>query len=884
MDTLKKWFSYSIDETIKTLDSNIHHGLSETEAQQRLAQYGLNKLQDQKKKSVFQIFFHQLNDTLIYVLFGAVLITLFLHEYIDAIIILIVIILNACIGTFQELKAGNAIDALKKLTSPKAIVNRDNHIREINAEELVIGDLVMLDAGRYIPADLRLIETANLKIDESALTGESVPAEKDAAKVLSNPEIPLGDQINIAFMSTLVTYGRGIGVVVATAHETEIGKIATLIKNEEEVVTPLEKKLSELGATLGKIAIAICIIIFVIGSLQGRNIADMFLTSVSLAVASIPEGLAAIVAIVLSIGVTKMAKRKAIIKKLPAVETLGSVNVICSDKTGTLTQNKMTVVKVFTFTDSLIDIEKNENEISIDTELLVKGFVLNSDATLEKDTETGDPTEVALLRLADQLNTERSTFEKEFPRIQELAFDSDRKMMSTFHENENQYYVFTKGAIDNLILKCKYILENGDIIPITEAHHIIIQDIVNSMSNEALRTLGIAFKISERKIDASDFEQDLVLIGVAGMIDPPREEVKISILKAKKAGIKTVMITGDHKNTALAIAKELHIAENVSEVITGADINRLSAEELSQNIHHYSVFARVSPENKVQIVKALQAHQYIVSMTGDGVNDAPSLNAADIGVAMGITGTDVAKNASDMILADDNFSTIVTAVEEGRKIYKNIKKSVIFLLTSNVGEVFTMLIAILAGMPIPLIATQLLWINLITDSLPAIALGLDPGNNNVMHEKPRKSNESFFAHGSLSTILIGGLSIGLVTITSYYLGFREYGFTPFDENIPNDILEYARTIAFMTIISCQLFFSFTFRDEKQSIFKAGIFKNKYLNLAVVVGCLLQLLVLELPLLNEAFKLQSLHLLSWIEIIGLGLIPLFILEFIKIFKK
>lgn len=875
------WHSQNIENILTQIESDPDFGLSQEEAQKRLSTYGPNVLKGAPPKSLLKMLLGHLNDALIYVLLGAVVITMLMGEYIDAIIILAVVLLNTVLGVVQEKRAGNAIEALKKLASPKALVKRNGQLIEIAGSELSIGDLVILDAGRYVPADLRLTETANLKIDESALTGESIAVEKDAAFVIEDNDAALGDCVNMAYMSTLATYGRGQGVVVAIANDTEVGKIANIISQEEEVVTPLEKKLEELGKVLGKIAVVVCLLMFSIGYFQGRDLADMFLTAVSLAVASIPEGLAAIVAIVLSIGVTKMAKQNAIIKKLPAVETLGSVNIICSDKTGTLTQNKMTVTHFFTFSDQTLAVE-GTSSLSNEGKLLVKAMVLNSDATLEGTHATGDPTELALLMLADDLKQDRLQMKEAYPRIDEQAFDSDRKMMSTLHDNNQGYVIFTKGAIDNLILKCKYIVENGEVIPFTETHKKLLMMASDEMSEKALRTLAVAYKPIDKIIPKEDFEHQLIMIGVVGMIDPPREEVKDSIRLAKNAGITTIMITGDHKNTALAIAKELGIADNPAQAITGNDLNSMNKVTFQNNIANYRVFARVSPEHKVNIVKAFQSKGNIVSMTGDGVNDAPSLNAADIGVAMGITGTDVAKNASDMILADDNFSTIVSAIEEGRNIYNNIKKSVVFLLSSNVGEVICMLLAILVGMPVPLIATQLLWINLVTDSLPAIALGMDPGSKDVMNDTPRSSKESFF-NGSIGTVAIGGISIGIVTIISYWLGFIEYGFSPFDNNIPDNVLEYARTMAFMTIIACQLFYSLTFRHPYLNIFKAGVFKNKYLTGAIVLGFAIQTLVLEIPVLQNAFKLQSLHWKGWLEVIGLGLIPLILNEVFKVFK-
>lgn len=876
-------YSISLEEFVNQLDSNLSDGLTNEQVESRLNEYGKNKLQQQSRKSIFRIFIDQLNDALIYVLFAAVGITFFMGEYTDGIIILVVILINAFLGLFQEVRANNAIDALRNLSHPKAIVRRGGKVVEVDSELLVPGDLVLLEAGRYVPADLRLIESANLQIEESALTGESVPAEKSAEANLEDEYILIGDRVNLAFMSTLVTYGRGVGIVFATANQTEVGKIAGLLDSETAEKTPLEIRLDHLGKTLGKLAIGICIVIFIISYFQGRDLTEMFLTSVSLAVASIPEGLAAIVAIVLSIGVTKMAKQNAIVKKLPAVETLGSVTIVCSDKTGTLTQNKMTVQEAFTFSDNLISID-DEAENTYEENLLAEAMVLASDATLEGENQTGDPTEIALLALADQWEMDRGNLQSEQPRVDELAFDSDRKMMSTLHKTGSEYILYTKGAVDNLIPNCKYIIQNEELFPITEDHKKQITDAVEKMSMKALRTLAVAFKKSDSKFEKEDFEKDLVFIGLVGMIDPPRKEVKDSIEKAKAAGVTTIMITGDHGNTAFAIAKELGIAEDISQVTTGKDINSISYEDLESHISEYRVFARVSPEHKVNIVKAFKAKGNIVSMTGDGVNDAPSLNVADIGVAMGITGTDVAKNASDIILADDNFSTIIGAIEQGRNIYNNIKKSVIFLLASNLGEVITMLVAIVAGLPVPLLATQLLWINLITDTLPAVALGMDPGDPNVMNEKPRNVKENFFSNGGGKKIFIAGILIGLLTIAAFLIGYFEHGYNPFKDSIPEDIHEYARTMAFLTIIACQLFYSLSFRHEYKSIFRVGIFSNKYLVFAIILGFALQLMVLFVPILRESFKLQVIGIYDWVKVIGLGLVPLLVNELIKLFSK
>jgi len=878
--TAENWHSKAYEEILQMFGVNPETGLNEEEVKSRQQKYGQNRLQAQKKKSVLELFVAQLKDWLIYVLFAAVVITLFMGEYIDAAIILAVIFLNAILGVIQEVRAGNAIEALQKMTHHKALVRRNGQTVEIDSEELVPGDIVILDAGRYIPADLRLIETVNLQVEESALTGESVPSEKDASLIL-DPKIPIGDRKNLAFMSSLVTYGRGVGVVVATGMNTEVGKIAGIINNEQQEKTPLEIRLNHLGKVLGKLAIGICIFIFIIGVLQGRDWIEMFLISVSLAVASIPEGLAAIVAVVLSIGVTAMSKRNAIIRRLPAVETLGSVNIICTDKTGTLTQNKMTVLKSFTADEEKNILRNRQNLVGKSTQFLAKAMILCSDASWDGEKGTGDPTEIALLMLGDDVGIDKQKLAAETRRVAEYAFDSDRKLMSTLVEENGTFTVYTKGAIDNLLKISTHILVDGKIVTLTDEYRRLINEAVDMMSEMALRTLGAAFKPVNGIVEPSEMEKNLILIGVVGMMDPPRAEVKDAIRKAKEAGITTVMITGDHKKTAFAIAKELDIADNIGQVLTGQELDEMTDQELNSRIMNLRVFARVSPEHKVKIVRAYKANGNIVSMTGDGVNDAPSLNAADIGVAMGISGTDVAKDSSDMILVDDNFSTIVSAIEQGRNIYANIKKSVLFLLTCNLGEVLTMFIALISGMASPFLATQLLWINLLTDSLPALALGMDPSDPDVMKEKPRDPKESFFAQGAGIRSLLGGLMIGLVTLFSFAFGYWEQGHSPFDRSVPEEVIQYARTLAFITIISCQLFYSFNYRNEKKSILSVGVFSNKYLLGAIFGGLALQLLVVMITPMRQAFKLQMIDSQAWMVVIIAGLVPLIFSEIYKL---
>lgn len=867
------WYKKSKNEILQELDVDEKNGLSSTEALRRLEKYGKNKLETKKKKTLFKQFLSQLKDVMIYILIIAAIISAFLGEISDALIILLVIIINAVIGVIQESKAEKALDALKELSTPKALVKRDGSLKEILSEDIVPGDIVIIDAGRYIPGDLRLIDTANLKIEESAFTGESVPSEKDAS-FLPDKEIPIGDQNNMAFMSTLATYGRGVGVVVGTGMNTEIGKIAKMIEQEENDETPLQKKLSELGKILGFLAVGICILIFIISFFQGRDLLEMFLTSISLAVAAIPEGLPAIVAIVLALGVQRMVKKNAIIRKLPAVETLGSVSIICSDKTGTLTQNKMTVTTVYT-NDSYIkesEFNLNDNE----SKLLVDCMVLCNDATYSEKSQTGDPTEIALLESPFKLNILKEKLEKEFKRIDEIPFDSDRKLMTTVNlVDDKKARVFTKGALDSILSICNKISVNGKLLDFTKEYKAKVLENSNIMSDKALRVLAFAYKdISKENIVLDSLEKDLVFIGMVGMIDPPRLEVKDSIKLCKSAGITPVMITGDHKNTAFAIANELGIAEDISQAITGHEIDRFKEEEFNEKIINYRVFARVSPEHKVKIVKAFKSHGNIVSMTGDGVNDAPSLKAADIGVAMGITGTDVSKGASDMILTDDNFSTIVSAVEEGRKIYLNIKKSIVFLLSCNLGEILTLFTAILLNWNSPLQPIHILWVNLITDSFPALALGVDKTKEDVMNNPPRNPKESIFIKSDKIQLIINGVLIGGITLFAFKLGERLYP----------DSLIHAQTMAFVVLSVSQLFLSLSLRSNTKSAFSLGLFSNKYLVYSILLGIFLQVIIISISFIANIFKVTPLLLYDWIVVILVSLIPFVINEILKLFRK
>jgi ATPase, P-type (transporting), HAD superfamily, subfamily IC len=876
------WFSKSYTDVLQEFNIDPDQGLSTEEIEAKYVTYGANILQSKPKKGLVSLFFAQLRDMLIYILLGAAVITVLIQEYIDAVIILLVVVLNAVIGVFQEYKAEKALEALQQMTKPRSIVRRNGKVEEISSEKIVPGDIIILDAGRFVPADLRLIKSANLKIEESSLTGESVATEKNALNIHRDLKTPLGDRSNMAFMSTLVTYGHGEGIVVATAMDTEIGKIARILDEEIEEITPLQKRMKELGVILGVTAIVVCALVFGIAFLQKRDLFEIFLTAISLAVAAIPEGLPAIVAIVLALGVSEMSKTNAIVKKLPAVETLGSVNIICSDKTGTLTQNKMTVVKIYTH-NNLKDIPDEESglEAGDEEKELVKSLVLCSDATFDNGQSTGDPTEVALIVLGNRYKLTQKDLNAEYIRVGEYPFDSERKLMSTLNREGNSYRVHTKGALDNILKISTGVLVGGKVLPLTQEIRNQFLKIAEDMSDEALRILGTAYKDCDRLIPAEEMEKDLIIIGLVGMIDPPRLEVKDSIKKAKTAGITTVMITGDHKNTAVAIAKKLGIAESLEQSITGTEIDELFEEELAKNIENYRVFARVTPEHKVKIVNALKAQGNIVSMTGDGVNDAPSLKNADIGVAMGITGTDVSKGASDMILTDDNFSTIVYAIEEGRNIYNNIKKSVIFLLSCNLGEIITIIAAVIFFWPIPILPTQILWINLITDSLPAIALGVDTKDKDVMKQKPRDPKEGFFAQGAGIRVALGGILIGLVTLTSFYFGLREFNYALNSKDIPENVLTYARTMAFFVLASSQLFYSLSIRSSVKSIIQLGLFTNMKLISAIILGLLLQIVIISISFLSSAFKVQMLALTDWFLVFGLALIPLIINETLKV---
>ena len=867
-------------------------GLTTEEAKKRLEIYGYNKLKEEKPKTVFQMFLAQIATFTNFILGVAIVIAFILQDYTQAGIMVFIVALNACIGVIQEGKAQKALEALQKMSVLKATVFRDGETIEISSEELVPGDIVILEAGKQVPADLKLIETVNLKIDEKALTGESVPVEKDSEFVPENDTVGVGDRLDLAYMSTLVTYGRGMGEVVKTGMKTEIGKIAEMVGKEKETPSPLQKAMDELSKVLGYIVIAVCVIVFGVGIFQGRDMLEMLMISVSLAVAAIPEGLPTIVTIVLALGMQKMAKLNAIVKTLPAVETLGSVSYVCSDKTGTLTQNKMTVIKAVS-RHKYLDL----NNVMLDKENLdlVRGFLLCNDAVITKDgEEIGDPTETALVAFASNYGMLKSDTESEFKRINEQAFDSDRKLMTTVHDNGKGVISYTKGSTDELLKRCTKIVTEDGIKDITEKDKETIMDKMSEMSQEALRVLSLAMRFDNK--DA--VEEDLVYVGMVGMIDPERPEVIESVRIFNGAGVKTIMITGDHKDTALAIAKKLGIASSPDECIMGHELEAMSDEELKERAKTLSIFARVSPEHKVRIVKAFQDNGNIVSMTGDGVNDAPSLKAADVGVAMGITGTDVAKGAADIILQDDSFTTIEKAIKEGRNIYENVKKSIIFALSSNVSEVITMFVAILLGFASPLLSIHILWVNLLTDSLPCFALGVDTNSSfDVMKKQPRKNGESVFANGGIKQIVIHSLVIATMTLIGFMFpaimhmnaNNMDFSFSTLKSLLTegSPVIMQAQTYAFTTLALAELLHAIGMRDAETSIFKFKWLDNKVMILAFFVGVLGQFLVTEVPFLTKAFETISLSPLEWLGLMAFSTIPLVVHEIevlIHKFKK
>lgn len=857
------YFKLSAADTAKQIDTNIEKGLTSREAQVRHSTAGGNTLEQGKRDSFFKAFFRQINEPMIYILLAAAALSAIVREWPDALVILAIILINAVIGVVQERKAEKALDALRKLTVTHCTVRRDGVLIDIPADELAVGDMVILSAGCVVPADLRLTVSANLEINESALTGESVPAEKDFSFIASS-DIPLGDRINMAYQGTVVTSGRGEGIVVATGMSTEVGQIAEMLNEQDSGKTPLQEKLAHLGKVLGVAAICACAGILVIGIVQQRNFWDLLLTAISLAVAIIPEGLTAVVTIVLALGVTRMARRNAIVRHLPAVETLGSVNVICSDKTGTLTQNRMTVTRAYC-NHTRYSVEDFSSSTCLP---LVHGLALCNDASIEGD-RTGDPTELALLDFGMKYSISAKDLNDEFPRISEIAFDSTRKRMTTLHQAGKTTISYTKGAEDIVLPRCTHIWDNGSVRKITDDDIRKIDAETLAMSQDALRVFALAM----RSGDAEPQDQGMLFIGLVGMIDPPREEAIRAIEVCKTAGIRVMMITGDHKITAAAIGKQTGIIASEDQVMSGAELDELSDEELSRKIHSLRILARVDPRHKVRIVNALRAQGNIVCMTGDGVNDAPSLKAADIGVAMGITGTDAAKDASDLILTDDNFETITHAVEEGRNIFANIHKAIHFLLASNIGELFSVLIAVILAWESPLLPLHILWINLITDSLPALALGVDNGDPDIMREPPRKRTKNLFALKDWLSILGYGAVIAAVMLIAFRVSYAAS-----DGN-----LERARTFALLTLAASQLIHSISVRIGNHSFFRSKHFNNKFFLVALAVGIALQLIILYIPPLASLFNTVPLSITDWAFVIALSIVPLLVHEIAVLVK-
>ena len=897
------WYNKTSKYITKKLETNIVLGLTEQDIQKRREKYGLNEIKEEKKTPLLIKFLEQFKDFMIIVLILAAIVSGVIgyakgEGITDSIIIMIVVIVNAIIGVAQENKAEKSLEALKKMSAYSAKVVRDGKILVIPSSELVPGDIVLLETGDYVPADIRLIEAINLKAQEASLTGESVPSDK-CEKVLTDTDVGIGDRNNMVFSSSLITYGRGKGIVVETGMNTEVGKIAGILNSTEKSDTPLQQKLNKLGKTLGIASIAICAVIFAIGMLQGKQALDMFMTAVSLAVAVIPEGLAAVSTIVLAIGVQRMVKKHAIVKKLPAVETLGSASVICSDKTGTLTKNQMTVKKLF-FNGKIFNIEEiNTNDSNPELERLVNISMLCNDSKVGSNNKlTGDPTETALIDMGFQLDFTPAVFDQ-MPRVYEIPFDSERKLMTTVHKiSDNSFVVSTKGGIDELLEKCDKYQANGKVENIENFRNDI--KIANEkLAQQALRVLAMAYKEMDHMptdSEKEELEKNLTYIGMFGMIDPPRDEAKVAVEKCKHAGIKTVMITGDHKATAVAIAKELGILEDGQEAITGLELSKMTDSELIERVENIRVYARVAPEHKVRIVKAWQANGQVVAMTGDGVNDAPALKTADIGCAMGIVGTDVAKEAADVILTDDNFSTVVSAVEEGRRIYDNILKAIQFLLSSNVGEVVVLFLSIILapllankfGIAInliePLLPIHILWINLVTDSLPALALAFDPANSDVMNRKPIDGKKGIFTKGMTWRIAYQGIMIGLLSLAAFVIGISTKNVPEVNGLTPEQVrVEIGQTMAFIVLAFSELIHVFNVRNNKESLFKTGIGGNKKLIGAIGLSSLLMIVILAIPALREVFSIPILPAQNIIETIILIIAPVIIVEIFKVLK-
>ena len=826
---------------------------------------GKNKLQEKKKESIFVKFIKQFNDFMIIILIIASIISAVVskmqgeNDYVDSVIIIAIVIFNAIMGVIQEAKAEKSIEALKKMTPQIAKVIRNGKTTSINAEEVVKGDLIVLEAGNFVPADCRIIESHNLKIEESSLTGETEPSEKNS-EVIRKSDIALGDIKNMAFMSTVIINGHGKAVVTDIGMSTKVGQIADMIIKDESPETPLQKKLGDVGKILGMACLVICVFIFLMGIIKHIDPIEMFMTSVGLAVAAIPEGLPAIVTIMLSIGVTKMAKKNSIIRKLPAVETLGSSSVICSDKTGTLTQNKMKVVEIK----------------SVDNDFIIELATMCTDCEISVENGnknvSGEPTEKAIVEKGLDIGIVKNNLEEMMPRVNEIPFNSDRKLMTTIHKVGNKYRIITKGAPDVLLKRCSK--EMIDRARVQALENLKIQSENSKMAQKALRVIAVAYKeldVLPSKIDTNSIENNLIFVGLIGMIDPPREGVKEAVKTCREAGIKTVMITGDHLETAKAIARDLEILRPNDKAITGQELDKMTQNQLEKNISQYSVFARVTPEHKVRIVKAWQRNDAVVAMTGDGVNDSPALKNADIGIAMGKNGTDVAKNAADIILTDDNFVTIVEAVKQGRNIYDNIKKAIHFLIATNIGEIVTIFMGLVLGLKSPLLAIQLLWINLVTDSLPAIAIGLEKPEKDIMKRNPVDSKKGIFADGLWNKIITEGIMIGIFTLVAFSIGNKYFG------------LQVGRTMAFLSIGFLELVHSFNVKNEK-SIFESGLFENKFLIGSFVLGIFIQTIVVVVPYFAKVFQVVPLNGIQWIITICISLFPIPVIELQKFLNE
>ncbi|MCL6477006.1 MAG: calcium-translocating P-type ATPase, SERCA-type [Peptococcaceae bacterium] len=890
----KKWYSLDIHTVCREMGTDPGQGLDSGEAGRRLEEYGPNALKEQPPRSLFSMFIGQMKEILVLILIAAAVISGFLGEWEDSIVILIIVVLNAVIGVFQENKAEHALKALKDMTKPAAKVVRDGKALQISAEEVVPGDLVLIDAGDSVPADVRLIESASLRVNESALTGESVPVEKDPA-VIGAGEVPVGDRKNMLFMGTTVTGGRGKGIVVETGMRTQLGRIAQLLQEAAPEPTPLQQKLSRLGKVLGIAAGVIVALVFSIGLWRGEDLLEMFMVAISLAVAAVPEGLPAVVTIVLALGVTRMSRRRAIIRKLPAVETLGTATVICSDKTGTLTKNEMTVTRIYAG-DRLFQVtgtgyapdgkflDPDGREISPlsdqNLEMILLGGLLNSDAQVEESGKgyrvIGDPTEGALVVAAAKAGLTGKSAGKDYPRLAEIPFDSDRKMMTTFHRAGEAVRSYTKGAPDVLLGRCTEIMTRQGTTALDSEIRSRLLEINSQFASQGQRVLALAFRrwpAVPADLSPETAEQGLTFIGFFAIQDPPRPEAREAVAVCRRAGIRTVMITGDHQETAVAIAGELDILQPGDKSLTGGQLEQMGEEELKKEVNHVTVYARVSPEHKLRIVEALKYHNHVVAMTGDGVNDAPALKRADIGAAMGISGTEVAKEASDMVLQDDNFATIVRAVEEGRTIYNNIRSSIQYLLSCNTGEIAAIFSALLLGLGSPLNPIQILWLNLVTDGPPALALGLEPPQKGIMNRPPRKPEEGIFSEGVGIRILWQGLVIGLLSLASYWLAL-----------IWGRTMEEAHTMAFVTMAMSQLVHSFNVRSMEQSLFTMGFGTNRSLVYAFLVSSAALFVVIFTPVLNNVFETVILRPSDWAVALSLSIVPLVLVEISKLLGR